>query len=45
MLSFAVVLDDADSAEGCEAEEEAVDEGPAVADAEEGGAGRHVAQD
>jgi hypothetical protein len=40
-----VVLDDADGAEGREAEEEAVDVTPAVTDAEQGRAGRDVAQD
>lgn len=45
MFTFAVVLHDPDGAEGREAEEEAVHEGPAMADAEEGGTGRDVAQD
>ncbi len=40
-----VVLDDADGAEGREAEEEAVDITPAVTDAEQGRAGGDVAQD
>jgi hypothetical protein len=44
-VAVAVVLDDADGAECSEAEEEAIDEVPAVADAEQRGAGRNVAKD
>ena len=45
LLFPGIVVDDADGADGGEAEEEAVDEVPAVGDAEQRGAGGDVAED